>query len=83
MEAVPEVCSSCKAPIRWALTDRGRRTPLDAEPNPRGEWRLTAEPRGRLPRAVYVPLDRREELEAELMISHWATCPFANEHRRT
>lgn len=75
-------CRSCKAPVRWAMTDAGKRMPLDAEPNPKGEWRLAAAPAGELPRAVHVPESRRDALERELMIPHWATCPYADRHRR-
>ena len=79
---MPEVCRSCKAPIRWALTDRGKRMPLDVEPNPLGEWRLAARRPGELPRAVYVPEDLRAGLAGELMMPHFATCPHADQHRR-
>lgn len=79
---MPEFCRSCRAPIRWAITDAGRPMPLDAEPDPRGEWRLAAGARGEAPRAVHVPEDRRAGLERELMIVHWATCPYADEHRK-
>ena len=47
--SMPEFCSSCKAPIRWAITEAGNLMPLDAEPNPRGEWRLAPHDRDELP----------------------------------
>jgi hypothetical protein len=75
---VPELCRSCKAEIVWAITESGRWMPLDAEPNPRGEWRLF----GDTPRAVHVEPERRAELAEQLMVPHWATCPHADEHRR-
>jgi hypothetical protein len=56
--------------------------PFDAEPNPRGEWRLAAAPAGEPPRAVHVPPEQRPALERELMIPHWAACPDAAKHRR-
>ena len=79
---MPEFCSSCKAPIRWAITDTGSLMPLDAEPNPRGEWRLTPHDRDELPRMVHVPEDRRPQLTRELMMVHWATCPYGDRHRK-
>ena len=56
--------------------------PLDAKPNPKGEWRLAAAPAGEPPRAVYVPVENRAHLGRELMQTHFATCPFADQHRR-
>jgi hypothetical protein len=80
---VPEICRSCKAPIRWATTDNGRSMPLDHEPDDRGEWQLAAAlVRGGTPRVVHVPAGRRAELAGSLYMPHWATCPYADEHRR-
>jgi hypothetical protein len=80
---MPDFCRSCKAPIRWAITaETGSIMPLDAEPNPQGEWRLTSRDRGELPRAIHVAEDRRPGLQRELMMAHWATCPYADRHRR-
>jgi hypothetical protein len=52
--------------------------PLDAAPDPAGEWRLF----GDTPRAVHVEPERRQELAAQLMTAHWATCPYADAFRR-
>ena len=71
-------CRTCKAPIVWAVSENGKWMPLDATPNPRGEWRLF----GDAPRADYVPADRRAELADQLLVAHWATCPHADDHRR-
>ena len=79
---MPEVCSTCKAPIRWALTQEGKFMPFDIVPNPKGEWRLASARPGYPPRAIRVPQERRAELAAELMMVHWATCPDASRHRR-
>lgn len=80
---MPSRCRSCKAAVRWSVTEAGEFMALDAVPNPEGEWRLAAAlHRGGTPRAVYVPETRRDELRQELMIVHWATCPYADKHRK-
>ena len=78
-----DVCRSCKAPIRWAVTENGRLMPLDREPDDAGEWRLAAAAHaGDAPRVVHVPDDARGVLTGSLYAAHWATCPYADEHRR-
>lgn len=53
--------------------------PLNAEPDPRGEWRIF----GDTPRAVYTSPERRDELGGgQFYRPHWATCPHADQHRR-
>lgn len=67
-----ETCRTCKQPIRWALTTKKRRIPLDPDPHPTGN--LVVEdgvarvaPVGSSP-AMY--------------LSHFVTCPQAGQHRR-
>jgi hypothetical protein len=71
-------CSSCKAEVVWGITVTGHRMPVNAEPDPAGRWRLF----GDTPRIVYVPVERRVELAGQLHVSHFATCPFADQHRK-
>lgn len=52
------------------VTPRGKRTPLDAEPVPDGEWQIEA---GVVVRAGLLPGPRYRV--------HWATCPKADEFR--
>jgi hypothetical protein len=77
---MPDLCRSCKAPVIWAITEAGKWTPLNAEPDSRGEWRIF----GDTPRAVHAPPERRAELAetGQLFTPHWATCPHADQHRR-
>jgi hypothetical protein len=78
-----ERCRSCKAPIRWAISERGNFMILDLDPSPAGTIRLAAaDRRGGTPRAVVVPAERRAELVGELYLDHHATCPHASQHRR-
>lgn len=68
-------CRSCEAPITWAVTEGGKRMPLDDVPSERGN-------------IVYVngvtraanAVDR--DLKRPLYTSHFATCPNAKQHRR-
>jgi hypothetical protein len=67
-------CRSCKAPIIWARTEKGRRIPLDAKPTAGGN--LLLERREYLePLAVYKSPDERAAMNnTQFFISHFATC---------
>lgn len=82
-----DTCSSCRAPIRWAVHETtGRRMPLDPSPVADGnvvvvEWRETS--------GVFAlpvigvgakALDRA--VTRYRYTSHFATCPNAKRHRR-
>lgn len=75
-------CSSCKAPIRWTVTEKGNRMPIDHAPVRGGNIVLRDE--GRCLVAVYVqPLFETEADKAKPhYVSHFATCPAADQHRR-
>ncbi len=72
-----DTCRSCSAPIFWALTENGKRMPLDLEPVAGGVF--------------YVAMGRDGELRCHTgeapgfvrYTSHFATCPSAAEHRRS
>jgi hypothetical protein len=77
-------CKTCKAEIRWAIwVDSGRTVPLDLEPAENGNVALV-DPRvpGSAPGAVVIPEARRGRYAGSLYVSHFATCPDADEHRR-
>lgn len=70
-------CSSCGAPIVWAITEAGKRVPLDAKP-----IRIAIVARGN---------DGAEIREGDALVigsgangyqSHFATCPNAAAHRK-
>lgn len=82
-------CSSCGRPVIWAETEKGRRMPMDAEPKEAGAFLL--EERGwdekhnedHAPLARYaVNLAEAKQLGLPLYTSHFATCKFAEMHRR-
>jgi hypothetical protein len=81
---VATVCKRCKQPILWALTANGRPMPLDAEPDPKGNVKLS-EQRGTTPRAAVLGGTARDEAAErgeQLYMPHHATCAFAKEFRR-
>lgn len=76
-------CRSCGRPIIWAVSQRGQNVPWDPEPNPhRGTHTLVPDTHNgqisftsRLPRQSDGP-------EVKLYVCHFASCPFADKHRR-
>jgi hypothetical protein len=70
---VPEVCRTCKDPIRWARTIRGYAIPLD--PEPRAGGNLEVDDAGT---ATIVPKDQRDG--RELYVQKLVTCPLGAEH---
>jgi hypothetical protein len=80
-------CGSCGARIRWATTVNGRRMPVDDDPVPDGNLVLSDPAPGAYAPAVsqYVEPDQPTlfgDHDAPRFVSHFATCPDANKHRR-
>lgn len=77
-------CSSCGAPITWAVTTTGKRMPVDAEPAPNGNVELTPllSAFNREPTEATVHAQRPLGHEGPLHLSHFVTCPQADEWRR-
>lgn len=76
-------CTSCGAPIRWVVTKRGRRMPLDPDQN---SERGNVKPCTVGGETVWAVLAGNELASAranheELYVSHFATCPNAAAHR--
>jgi hypothetical protein len=80
-------CGSCGAPIRWAVTVNGKRMPVDDQPVPDGNLVLSdPTPGAYAPTAAhYVQPDQLTLFgdEPPRFTSHFATCPNADQHRRT
>lgn len=74
-------CRSCEAPIVWALTPGGKRIPLDADPVPDGNA-VIIERRAGVPVIELIDL-ADVDAGAVRYRSHFATCPQANEWRKT
>lgn len=84
-------CKSCDAQIVWAVTENGRRMPVDADPVPAGTILLRHLNVGEPPVAHVTTKTERAELETQavnrgdtfrLFVSHFATCPNATTHRQ-
>lgn len=75
-------CRSCKAEVRWVLTEGGKKMPLDPLPTPEGNV-LVAMVGGEEIATVLGPADRAAAQIAgtPLHISHFVTCPQAAEWR--
>lgn len=86
-------CSSCSAPIVWTTTENGKRMPVDAEPVPAGTILLRHLEVGKPPVAHVTTRAERAQLDEQLkhrdptatlllFVSHFASCPNAETHRR-
>lgn len=79
-------CRSCGAPVIWTVTSKGKRMPVDAEPNPAGNVVLQSQPEGP-PLAVYYSGKAGAPPTAysprERHTSHFANCKQAGEWRRS
>jgi len=74
-----ETCKSCGATIKWAVTTKNKRMPIDLEPHPKGNIQLQDQGKWHPPLAV-VHSVRAPGIE--YYISHFATCPSAAQHKR-
>lgn len=78
-----ETCKSCPASIRWAVTKKKRRMPLDPEPSVEGNVQLH-QVNGVDFATVLAgePLEMARQAGIPLFTSHLATCPNAARHRQ-
>ena len=74
-------CRSCGAPIRWGVTEKGQRIPLDPDAVPNGNVVVTAWAEGNPQIRVFAPGDVPHG-EPLRYFSHFVTCPQAGEWRR-
>ncbi|MGW3410289.1 hypothetical protein [Streptomyces sp. NPDC000888] len=76
-----EQCTLCHARIRWAITERGRRQPIDADPNEAGNLAAHTSGTGTLKvRVLTRERDRLEGTEWRAM-PHAATCTLPRARR--
>lgn len=71
-------CGSCKAPIFWAKTIKGRSAPIDQHPVERGNIRMTKGVAHVLTGAELIAAREKPE---PLYLNHFASCPNAKGHR--
>lgn len=76
-------CKTCDAEIEWVITTTGSSMPVDADPVPDGNITLAdPPPLGRSRTAtVYKQTPMLEP--GPYYVSHFVTCPDADQHRRT
>lgn len=74
-----EQCRTCPGQIIWAVTERGKDMPVDAEPSPEGTVLLEQE--GARLVARVLPAHRAFGRK-DLRKSHFASCPDAAKWRR-
>ena len=76
-------CRSCGAAIRWATTVNGKRIPLYEQPVPDGNLVLSdPTPGSYAPTALHVDPDALLLDDPPRFVSHFATCPHADQHRK-
>lgn len=75
-----EECSTCHAPIIWAITERDKRAPFDAEPAAGGTAILSWSAGETAVHSRILRVAQREG-RTDLRLSHFATCPDAAEWR--
>jgi hypothetical protein len=76
---MPVPCKSCGRPIIFAITAKGRRMPLDADPVAGGNVLVTQEDEDL--RAAVVD-SASQPVTRPLYRSHFVSCPNAARHRR-
>lgn len=73
-------CRSCDAEIEWAQTEKGnKKMPLDADPVDGGNLVVISHVAGEF---GMVPVVRYVKKGEGRRVSHFATCPNRDEHRR-
>jgi hypothetical protein len=80
---VVNTCRTCRAPILWAVTIAGNSIPVDPEPVPDGNIELLDRSELRMqPRAVVIDPAQTSLDAAPRYVSHFVTCPQADQHRK-
>jgi len=74
-----ETCRSCGKPIKWVVTQKNKRMPIDPQPVEGGNIELHNQGEYLPPLAVYHSL---APAGVKLYVSHFATCPNAAKHRK-
>jgi hypothetical protein len=74
---VSGVCRSCGAAIIWTRTEADKRMPIDTEPVDRGNLILKRGHGGQ-----YWAIVAADDTGPPRYVSHFATCPDADQHRR-
>lgn len=73
-------CKSCRAPIQWAVTSRGKQMPVDAGTAPDGNAAVRKLPGGALG-VRHLRADSPLADGERRTVSHYVTCPDAKKWR--
>ena len=73
-------CASCGATIRWVLSHRGSKLPIDAEPVPNGRLVVEAADHHGAVAQPFEPLFDGPDVPRYR--SHFTTCPNAEKHSK-
>lgn len=79
-------CRSCQSPVVWCLTENNRRMPVDPDPDEKGNLVVAVRRGDGMCVMRYLRPELAEEERAHgtrLYLSHFVTCPSADEHRRS
>ncbi|MFL5954828.1 MAG: hypothetical protein ACJ76I_12050 [Gaiellaceae bacterium] len=79
LRAAAPKCKSCLRPMLWVTTNRGRHMPVDFDPHEAGNVVVFADGRA----DIYREAPSVVPNGATLHFSHLATCPNADEYRRS
>ena len=74
MSETRSTCRSCKKPIKWVKTVAGKSMPIDAAPSLTGTLVLEGD---------HVHTQRPEDRTGLRYVSHFATCPSSETHRKS
>ena len=84
--AADDHCRSCRAPIVWAVTERGKDMPIDQAPVEGGNVYFVGSPGSRVVRVLSDPQPTLEEqtdsADGLRYVTHFATCPQADRWRK-
>jgi len=75
-------CSTCRAPIRWTVTEHGKAMPVDYAPVRGGNIVLRDEGTRTVAIVAQPLLETPEERARPHYLSHFVTCPNAAQFRR-
>lgn len=79
-------CRSCDAPVLWAIVRKGgKRIPLDPDPVDNGNIAIIGEREdqyGKSPLVEYRATDPLPGMSEPKYVTHFATCPNAQQHRK-
>jgi hypothetical protein len=75
-------CKSCGKPVTWSCTQYGNKMPWDPEPSDKGTHVLIPDVHNGATSYSSRPPRLSDGPNPKLYVSHFASCPYAYQHRR-